>query len=108
MTKNITLMLFTVLALLLPHAAGAQFLPPGGPPFGFPREEPEYPRRPPPGYYEERRRPVYRDDEQYERRPLSNVCVTSRGECYTRRSPYGAPCRCEIPGFGLKRGNIGG
>jgi hypothetical protein len=35
------------------------------------------------------------------------VCVTSRGTCRTRPVPYGTPCSCNIPGFGLKRGATG-
>lgn len=64
-------------------------------------------------------RPRYRPD-YYERpyatpygyatpRPrvrLGQVCLTSRGSCWVRPSPINARCRCDIPGFGLKRGNV--
>jgi hypothetical protein len=42
----------------------------------------------------------------YERR-ASNTCITARGACPTYRPlPHGAPCGCEIPGFGYKRGAV--
>lgn len=37
---------------------------------------------------------------------FGNTCETSRGDCYVRPAPVGAGCRCAIPGFGVKRGNI--
>lgn len=55
------------------------------------------------------------DADRYDRRPRGYggerggaICVTSRGNCRSYPAPYGAPCRCDIPGFGPKRGNIGG
>jgi hypothetical protein len=33
------------------------------------------------------------------------VCVTSRGNCRVS-APRGVSCRCEIPGFGRKRGVV--
>lgn len=39
--------------------------------------------------------------------PRGSICVTSRGNCASRPAPRGAPCSCEIPGFGLKHGAIG-
>ena len=67
-----------------------------------------WPRRPPPpppdddwprdcGRYYLDERPLWRD----------SVCVTARGTCVTAPAPPGAPCGCEIPGFGYKRGQIG-
>lgn len=71
--------------------------------------------RPPPGYgrdYDDRRY----DDRRRDRGPRyddrrgprgGRLCVTSRGACptgYTLRP--GTPCRCDIPGFGVKRGNV--
>ena len=96
-------------------AAEAQYFPqPGyGPPpgyYGQPRRPPpqDYygqPRRPPPGYYggdgynQSYRRPV-----QY-----GQVCLTSRGSCYVGRPlPFQTGCGCNVPGFGYKRGAIGG
>lgn len=43
----------------------------------------------------------------YPRREFGRVCVTSRGDCGVRPAPIGAGCRCHIPGFGPKRGNVG-
>jgi hypothetical protein len=42
----------------------------------------------------------------YGRRAYGGVCVTSRGACEVGPSPVGARCRCNIPGFGPKRGNV--
>ncbi len=42
------------------------------------------------------------------RAAFGRICVTARGNCPTRPGPFNAPCGCEIPGFGLKRGAIGG
>jgi hypothetical protein len=39
---------------------------------------------------------------------IMRVCVTSRGACPSYPLPQGAPCRCDIPGFGPKRGIVGG
>lgn len=35
-----------------------------------------------------------------------SVCVTARGTCLTRPAPPNAPCGCDIPGFGYRRGQI--
>ncbi|MFC0282816.1 hypothetical protein ACFFJB_04195 [Camelimonas abortus] len=40
------------------------------------------------------------------RPPRGPVCVTSRGACPSIPLPAGAPCRCDIPGFGWKRGAV--
>lgn len=60
--------------------------------------------------YERRRRDW--DEDRYERRRdygrRGSICVTARGNCATRPAPFNAPCGCEIPGFGFKRGAIGG
>jgi hypothetical protein len=43
----------------------------------------------------------------YRQRAYGGVCVTSRGACETPGpTPVGARCRCDIPGFGPKRGNV--
>ena len=56
----------------------------------------------------DRRRPRY-DEDRYDRRPRGGgICVTARGNCMTRPGPLNAPCGCEVPGFGFKRGAIGG
>jgi hypothetical protein len=84
--------------------------------FGFYVEE--APRR----VYRERR--VYQDDDFYDRRPrqrfyeeeysprqrraanFGQACVTSRGTCYVQPQPITSRCRCQIPGFGPKRGHV--
>ncbi len=69
-----------------------------------------YPQPPPRPYYQPE--PYYRHDpygrEYYRPRPVpvGNLCVTSRGNCYTRPRPANSSCSCDIPGFGLKRGAI--
>ena len=89
-----------------------------------PPPDDDWPRRPPPpppppydDYDRPRRRPPPPppppDDDwdrpRYDRRWRSgSICVTARGDCPTRPAPYNAPCGCEIPGFGYKRGQIGG
>ena len=37
---------------------------------------------------------------------MGSVCVTARGNCPAYPSPIQSPCRCDIPGFGPKRGNV--
>ena len=66
------------------------------------------PRRPPPPDYGYDR-PRYRDryDDGYGRRG-GGICGPPRGNCRTRPGPFNAPCECEVPGFGIKRGQIGG
>lgn len=84
------------------------------------REQPQYYRdqpqyyRPAPQY---RPAPRYVDpDEDYVPAPrrapraagLGRACVTSRGVCFVNYpQPVNSGCRCEVPGFGLKRGAIG-
>ncbi len=88
------------LGLCVAGSASAQYyLPYNAPPPAYEQREYYRPR------YEERR---YERDYGYERqrRDLGQVCVTSRGSCGTLPNYIGAPCRCEIPGFGRKRGNI--
>ena len=73
------------------------------------RDDYDYrPRRPQPEFYDERFR--YRGEYEYggPRRGFGHICVTARGNCPTRPGPFNAPCGCEIPGFGFKRGAIGG
>lgn len=48
----------------------------------------------------------YRDDYGYGRH--GGIGVTARGDCRTRPGPFNAPCECEVPSFGIKRGQIGG
>ena len=47
-------------------------------------------------------------DEGYGRPRMGSICVTARGNCRTRPAPLNTPCGCEVPGFGFKRGAIGG
>jgi hypothetical protein len=68
----------------------------------------DWPRRPPPPPPPpDDDGPRYRGRYRYER-PLwrDSVCVTARGTCVTAPAPPNAPCGCEIPGFGYKRGQI--
>ncbi len=75
----------------------------GGDDYDRPRRERRYDE----DRYERRR---FYDEDRYERRPRrgGSICVTARGSCVTRPAPYNSPCGCEIPGFGWKRGGIGG
>ena len=55
-------------------------------------------------------REEYRDDYGPPRRYGRGgppICVTSRGSC-PYPAPPGSSCRCDIPGFGPKRGIVGG
>ncbi len=74
-------------------------------------DDDDRPRRYQRGYDEDRyERRRYRED-RHERGgglPAGRVCVTARGNCMARPAPYNAPCGCEVPGFGFKRGAIGG
>ena len=73
-----------------------------------------YDRPPPPDYdYRPRRHRDLDDEDGYDRprprfdRRFGGMCVTARGSCPTGRPiPRGAPCGCEIPGFGYKRGAV--
>lgn len=111
MKKTVLLGLSAGLVLLAGlYPASAQYYGDPGyrqpPPYGY--------RPPPPPEYGYDRRPGYgydRPPAQYGRpygraRGMSNICATSRGSCETRFMPIGADCRCNIPGFGRKRGNI--
>ncbi|NIX78100.1 hypothetical protein [Microvirga terricola] len=83
------------LALALTAPASAQY-------YGNPYPPPPAPEwgGPPPGYRHEWRRPA-------PRQRVGNVCYTSRGSCeYPQYFPINTPCRCDIPGFGMKRGAI--
>ncbi len=85
--------------------ASAQYYGGGGGGYGGPRYDRD----------RDEDRPRYRrprdDDEGYERRGPrrgSSVCVTSRGNCPIGAIvPRLAPCGCEFPGFGYKRGAAG-
>ena len=69
------------------------------------RPLPPPPPPPPPDDVYGRPRPPWHD--RYERRRWEDsVCVTARGTCLTRSGPPNAPCGCQIPGFGYKRGQI--
>ncbi len=76
-----------------------------------------------PSYYEEDdfddapRRTYRRDRYEQEYAPrrefrsrraqLGSICVTSRGSCDVGYAvPIQSNCRCNIPGFGPKRGNV--
>ena len=103
MVRRITLAALAALTLgpVFAVPAGAQYY----------RDEYGYdrPRRPPPYYDDDRPRPRYRDDYGYDRpRRGGSICVTARGNCVTRPAPFNSSCGCEVPGFGFKRGQIGG
>ena len=95
------------LILCVAGSASAQYYSPyNAPQRGYERDDREYYRpRHEERRYEERR---YERDYGYERqrRDLGQVCVTGRGSCGSAPNYVGAPCRCNIPGFGRKRGNI--
>jgi hypothetical protein len=115
--KRLLLGIWTTLALIVP--ASAQYY------YEAPDSEPSYRHGPRPDGWSERR-PAYEYETRREyrygppsgewrregRRPMrrtqvGNVCVTSRGSCeYPQYFPLNARCRCNIPGFGPKRGNI--
>jgi hypothetical protein len=117
--KRVLLSALTVLTLVAP--ASAQYY--GGPSYEEEWSEPapsyRYERRPDYGYrpspeygYETRREYRYGEPRdgwrrQARRGQFGNVCVTSRGSCeYPQSFPLNSNCRCDIPGFGPKRGNI--
>ncbi|HEY0270005.1 MAG TPA: hypothetical protein VGC10_03340 [Sphingomonas sp.] len=62
-------------------------------------------RRPPPPYGYDRPPPP-RDAYYRREREFGRMCVTSRGTCEAAPGPIGISCRCNIPGFGKKRGSI--
>ncbi|MFC0220603.1 hypothetical protein FHS82_003480 [Pseudochelatococcus lubricantis] len=72
--------------------------PPPPPPPGWgqrpppPGWRPGPPPPPPPGWGQRPQR--------------GGVCVTSRGACPSGPLRSGTPCRCDIPGFGVKRGVV--
>lgn len=70
----------------------------------FPYPEPYFAPRPPPryGYDPYGYNPYARRAPQQ----IGNVCITSRGNCRVQWVPAGSGCRCMIPGFGPKRGNV--
>ena len=88
------------------------YYPPGYPPGYRPPSPPGY--YPPPGGYYRPPPPAYRPPPPgygagpYGRPPgTSRACVTSRGACDAGVwLPVSSPCKCNIPGFGRKRGNI--
>jgi hypothetical protein len=123
------LLLATITALTLTAPAAAQYY---GNPYSQPYEEEWVEREPAPRYYERRPdygyrpeprprygyepRREYREEYRYsqprggdrQRRVQGgSICVTSRGSCqYPQTMSNGANCTCDIPGFGVKRGNI--
>ncbi|SIQ09639.1 hypothetical protein SAMN05880592_101896 [Bosea sp. TND4EK4] len=110
--KTITLAVLAGATLLSAIPAGAQYYDPYRPRYEYDRPPP--PRyddgyRRPPRYDDGYRRPPPPDDYRYgpPRGPRGGgMCVTSRGSCPTPPIPRGAPCRCDIPGFGEKRGIV--
>jgi hypothetical protein len=112
MLKRLSLVALASVTLLGSLPAGAQYYDPyRGPPRGEyyergPRGGFDDDRRPRRGYDDERRRPRYDDERSYRpQRSRGGICVTSRGNCQTSL-PRGSNCRCDIPGFGPKRGGV--
>ncbi|CAH1650218.1 hypothetical protein [Chelatococcus asaccharovorans] len=123
MSFRLFLSLFALLVagwMAVPQTALAQYAPPGyGRDYYDDRGPPRYDPR------EERRREEWRRQQEWERRNErrgdwdgrrggwddrrgprgGRYCVTSRGSC-PAVGPSGGACRCEIPGFGRKRGII--
>jgi hypothetical protein len=90
-----------------PPSAHAQYIGRDGE-LVFPDNPREYRGGPPPGRYG---RGWDDDDDWGDRRGYGRrggrprICVTSRGTC-PAFAPPGVRCRCEIPGFGRKRGIV--
>ncbi|MGL4637363.1 MAG: hypothetical protein ACRCWF_15380 [Beijerinckiaceae bacterium] len=93
--KRIALVALGLVSGLVP--AAAQYYP-------YPPQRPHYYEPPPRPYY--RQDPYGWDAPRYRPVVVGNICYTSRGSCRTRPAPEESPCRCDIPGFGLKRGAI--
>ncbi|WP_264050226.1 hypothetical protein [Methylobacterium flocculans] len=76
--------------------------------------EDDRPRRVERRYEEDRYERRRFDEDRYDRRPrryeerFGRLCLTQRGNCVTEPQPWGSQCRCMIPGFGPKRGEIRG
>lgn len=114
MLKRLSFVALAGVTLLGSLPAGAQFYEPyRGPPRGDyyergPRGGFDDDRRPRRGFDDDRR-PRYDDRDDFRPRRGAGggglVCVTSRGNCPTY-SPVNAICKCDIPGFGTKRGNV--
>lgn len=81
------------------YYGGGYYAPPPPPPGYDPYGRPYGYRPPPPPPY------GYGGGYGYRAR-LGRFCETGRGSCYTRPVPVGSACRCDIPGFGLKRGIV--
>ena len=128
--KRFVLTVAAVAATLATLPASAQY--PGGGygggPYGgggygnryYDEDDDDYPRRrrpPPPAYgspygrpgpYGPPGNPYAQQGYGQPAQRLGSICVTARGNCPWRPSPINAPCGCNIPGFGLKRGAVGG
>jgi hypothetical protein len=75
-------------------------------------DDDDRPRRYERRYDEDRYERRRYDEDRYDRRPrgerFGRLCLTQRGNCITEPQPWGSQCRCMIPGFGPKRGEIRG
>ena len=103
--------------LALAAPASAQYYGPYSPAPQWYEPAPRYRYQPQPDYYQPRS-DYYERRRNYDegpprsvwRRParqVGNICVTSRGSCeYPQYFQLQTPCRCDIPGFGPKRGAI--
>ena len=113
--KRLLLAALALSALAAP--ASAQYYGPYSPAPQWYEPAPRYRYQPQPDYdqprsdyYERRRNYDEGPPRSVWRRParqVGNICVTSRGSCeYPQYFQLQTPCRCDIPGFGLKRGAI--
>lgn len=102
MTSRVILVALAIATILGIAPAAAQYYP--APPVYREYREPPRHVRPAPRYeYDRYGRRVYRPAP----RRYSDVCVTARGNCSTGRPvPSGTPCACNVPGFGIKRGQV--
>jgi hypothetical protein len=111
MTRFARLLAGLAMVLAIVPSASAQYYYQPAPRF---HPAPQYYPQPYPGprYYEEDyrpRRPVQRQQHYspYRQQAVGSVCVTSRGECGVGQIvPIGTGCKCQIPGFGRKRGHV--
>lgn len=104
---------FSAIVVALPQQVNAQYYGQYGnqPPQGYygnrppPPPQGNYGNQPPPGYYGNRP-PQPQGNYGNRPPPRGSMCVTSRGSCPTFRAPNNTPCRCDLPGFGVKRGAV--
>ena len=100
-TDSVKRLIFAALLTSAADPASAQYY--YGPGYGPPPPPPGYGPPPQPDYGPPPRPYGYGPPRPYGR--PSSICVTSRGTCpIAYPVPFNSPCRCDIPGFGPKRG----